>query len=256
MISSNQLQEITRSISEIETLHKVRVLYACESGSRAWGFPSTDSDYDVRFIYAYSSDAYLCIDDVKEQIDIPVNEVLDINGWDIRKALKLFRSSNATLYEWLQSPIVYKANGIFAAQALALMPQYFSLKDGLHHYMGMTKKAYSALEGDEIRLKKYFYCLRALLSAMWIVQKRELPPMEFGELRGLVADAAWNAEINALLHKKAEANESTIIKAVPVLQAFIDEHVDACNRQSASIPMHRGNDNELNDLFKRVPNEV
>lgn len=249
-------QDILQQIQDIETRFNVRVLYACESGSRAWGFPSTDSDYDVRFIYAHSMNAYLQIDDVKEQIDMPVNEVLDINGWDIRKALKLFRSSNATLYEWLQSPIVYKASGIFAAQAQALMPQYFSLKDGLHHYMGMTKKAYSALEGEEIRLKKYFYCLRALLSAMWIVQKRELPPMEFGRLRGLVADAAWNAEINTLLHKKADANESTIIKAVPVLQAFIDEHMEACNRQAATIPMHRGNDNELNELFKRVLNEV
>lgn len=249
-------QEILQQIQDIETRLNVRVLYACESGSRAWGFPSTDSDYDVRFIYAHTVDAYLCIDDVKEQIDLPVNELLDVNGWDIRKALKLFRSSNATLYEWLQSPIVYKTEGCFAAEAKFMMPQYFSLKDGLHHYMGMTKKAYSALEGDEIRLKKYFYCLRALLSAMWIIQKRELPPMEFGKLRGLVAYAAWNNEINELLHKKAEANESTMIKAVPVLQAFIDEHIEACNRAAAAIPMHRGNDEMLNELFKRVLHEV
>src|ERR1044072_9601128 len=104
------MQEIIQQqIRNIEKEHHVRILYACESGSRAWGFASPDSDYDVRFIYTRRADDYLSISERRDVIELPVNEVLDIGGWDIRKALQLFLKSNAPLYEWLQSPVVYAA---------------------------------------------------------------------------------------------------------------------------------------------------
>src|SRR5262245_32616508 len=100
-------ETIIEKLHEIELSQQVQVLFACESGSRAWGFHSIDSDYDVRFVYMHRSDWYLSIEDKKDVIELPVNEVLDISGWDLRKALKLFRSSNSVIYEWLQSPILY-----------------------------------------------------------------------------------------------------------------------------------------------------
>src|SRR5580658_2813966 len=108
------LETIKEKLLELEKNNHIRILYACESGSRAWGFPSPDSDFDVRFIYARTMDDYLNIHEIKDVIDLPVNEVLDIGGWDIRKALKLFLKSNGPLYEWLQSPIIYRGNSSFA----------------------------------------------------------------------------------------------------------------------------------------------
>src|SRR5450755_2879949 len=93
------LETIKQKLYELETNQNIRILYACESGSRAWGFPSPDSDFDVRFIYARTTNDYLSIHEIKDVIDLPVNEVLDIGGWDIKKALKLFLKSNAPLYE-------------------------------------------------------------------------------------------------------------------------------------------------------------
>ena len=103
-------EEIQRSIDEIEQSENVTVLYACESGSRAWGFHSQDSDYDVRFIYAHPPDWYLSVDLEKKRdvIERPILDDLDVSGWDLRKSLQLFRKSNPPLLEWLDSPIVYR----------------------------------------------------------------------------------------------------------------------------------------------------
>jgi predicted nucleotidyltransferase len=99
---------ILEQLEQIEQEEQVTILYACESGSRAWGFPSQDSDYDVRFIYLHKPEWYLSIYDKRDVIERPINNMLDINGWDLRKALNLFRKSNPPLLEWLQSPIQYK----------------------------------------------------------------------------------------------------------------------------------------------------
>ena len=89
---------IKTKLSNLEDTHGIRILFACESGSRGWGFPSLDSDYDVRFIYANSEDWYLSIDEKRDVIELPVNSDLDINGWDLRKALRLLKKGNATLF--------------------------------------------------------------------------------------------------------------------------------------------------------------
>ena len=108
------VDEIKARLRLIEAENNVTILYACESGSRAWGFASPDSDYDVRFIYARHKNDYLSIASRKDVIEDPVSEVLDISGWDVRKALQLFLKSNAPLYEWLQSPVTYQHNSLFA----------------------------------------------------------------------------------------------------------------------------------------------
>jgi len=123
-------ETILQKLLELELAENVKILYACESGSRAWGFASPDSDFDVRFIYARPKNDYLGITDLPDNVGLPVNEVLDISGWDIKKALKLFLKSNSTFYEWLQSPIIYQEDSAFADDLRKLMSQYFSLRSG------------------------------------------------------------------------------------------------------------------------------
>ncbi len=243
-------QEIQNQLINIERKYNVQILYACESGSRAWGFPSTDSDYDVRFIYSLPKEQYLSIEERKDTIDIPVNEVLDINGWDLRKSLRLFCNSNAPFYEWLQSPIVYQQDESFLKDVKALMPAYFSLRKGMHHYLGMAKNAWSELQGDEVRIKKYFYCLRPILAARWIVDKQELPPMEFDSLRTLVTDENWQKAIDELLMIKARATEKTTIQPVSVLHTFIEEQMEFCEQHVPSSPKEEIDTEPLNTLFR------
>src|SRR6185437_7304497 len=154
---------IKEKLHELEEIHSIRILYACESRSRAWGFPSPDSDFDVRFIYARSASDYLSIHDIKDIIDLPVDDELDIGGWDIKKALQLFLKSNGPLYEWLQSPIVYMDNADFAVQLKNLMPKYFSLRAAGNHYLSIgLNTVKNDLQSEQVKLKRYFYALRSI----------------------------------------------------------------------------------------------
>lgn len=101
----------TRVLVELEAIeqrHDVRVLFACESGSRGWGFASPDSDYDVRFLYVHKPEWYLRVEPQRDVIERPIDDVLDVSGWELRKALQLMRRSNPTLFEWLDSPVIYR----------------------------------------------------------------------------------------------------------------------------------------------------
>ena len=116
---------IQKELAQIEQTQNVRILLAVESGSRAWGFASPDSDYDVRFIYVRPKDAYLRLQKHRDVIELPINDALDINGWDLTKTLRLLHKSNPTLFEWGASPIVYLETD-FAARFKSVMGRYFS----------------------------------------------------------------------------------------------------------------------------------
>lgn len=158
-------KEIDDKLNKIEEKEGVRVLHAIESGSRAWGFASPDSDYDVRFVYVRKKEDYLRIDEFKETIDWQLDEVLDINGWDLKKALKQFAKGNATLFEWSGSPIVYRTTDEWA-KICEVSEQFFSEKAAIYHYYGTANNTYHEyLQGEMVRYKKYFYALRPLLAA-------------------------------------------------------------------------------------------
>ena len=90
---------VEAELSRLETEHQVTVLFACESGSRAWGFASPDSDYDVRFLYVHRLPWYLQVEPGRDVIERPLDDELDVCGRELRKALYLLRRSNPTLLE-------------------------------------------------------------------------------------------------------------------------------------------------------------
>ena len=134
-------KKILDKLEEIETRENVRVLYAVESGSRAWGVESPDSDYDVRFIYLRPKDDYLRLDEIRDVIEWQLDDILDINGWDIKKTLIQFHKGNATLFEWANSPVVYKTTALWQG-IYEECRRYFSRKASLCHYYGTAKSTY------------------------------------------------------------------------------------------------------------------
>lgn len=241
---------ILEKLKAIEHQFDVRILYACESGSRAWGFASPDSDYDVRFVYVHKADYYLSIDDLRDVIEVPINDLLDINGWELRKALRLFRKSNAPIYEWLQSPIVYSADRTFVSEMKALIPTYFSPRAGMHHYISMAKGVFeSELCGEMVKLKRYFYALRPVLAAKWIADIKSVPPMDFKSLSVLMPEQI-STLVDELLAIKVKVDESFMIAKKSEINAFIGECIRYCE---ARVPVSKNSTNEveLNKLFKR-----
>ncbi len=150
---------IINNLKAIESKENIKILYACESGSRAWGFPSKDSDYDVRFIYLKDTNWYLKVNYKyqRDVIELPIHDLLDINGWDLRKALGLLRKSNPALLEWFNSPIVYYKEKDFTQMFQSLIQEYYSPKACFYHYSHMAKgNNREYLQGDEVKIKKYF----------------------------------------------------------------------------------------------------
>ena len=237
-VSEAMRTEIMGRLRDIERANDVTVLYACESGSRGWGFASPDSDYDVRFIYVHRLPWYLQVSLQRDVIEVPISGDLDINGWELRKALGLMKKGNATLIEWLDSPIVYRADESFLAKMRQAAQQTHQAERSFHHYIHMARGNYREyLRGETVRLKKYLYVLRPLLATLWVEQGRGVAPIRFTELvAGLVTEPALQAAIGELLAHKRSAKESEYGKPWPIINAFID--MELSRLELASPPAH------------------
>ena len=254
MIDSEVKTEILRRIASAEQEHKVKVLYAVESGSRAWGFPSPNSDYDVRFIYAHPRDWYLSIDveAKRDVIEYPIVDEIDINGWDLRKALQLFRRSNPTIVEWLLSPIVYRDDRVFAAGARELLTHSYSVEKGIYHYRSMAKTTYKThLLREQVSLKKYFYALRPLLAIRWLEAKGGPAPIEFDKLRAMLDEPVASA-IEALLELKKVSKEKQLGPRIPVLNDFIEQELARLDDYSPDSVTEGSAPEHLNQLFRSL----
>ncbi len=244
---------IVEKLSEIERTEDIRILHAIESGSRAWGFPSPDSDYDVRFIYVRKPEYYLKLEKTRDVIELPINDMLDINGWDLNKTLRLLHSSNPTLFEWMSSPIVYRQSD-FIEQLQPIMGNYFSCKSGLYHYLSMAEGNYrDYLKGDVVRAKKYFYVLRPILACKWILSNKTTPPMLFRELMEAQLEDSLKPAVLHLLDLKMNAPEIKEIPRVDEINLYLDESIVAVKAQLATFPIEFRPDWEpLNKLFLDV----
>jgi len=256
MIEQSVKDEIMKRIRDAEAEHGVKVLYAVESGSRAWGFASPNSDYDVRFIYAHPKDWYVSVDleEKRDVIEYEIVDEIDINGWDVRKALRLFWKSNPAFVEWLQSSIIYVEREGFAQKARDVMPAIYSVKKGIYHYRSMAKTNYRGyLKGDMVPLKKYFYVLRPLLSIMWLEKYCEPAPIEFDKLLTLISDnECLSLRIEELLEKKKRSLEKELAPPIAELNQFIETELERLEKYNEH-PGTRVNDiSMLNALFHEV----
>ena len=241
---------IIEKLAQIEREEDVRILHAVESGSRAWGFPSPDSDYDVRFIYVRKPEYYLKLEKTRDVIELPINDMLDINGWDLNKTLRLLHSSNPTLFEWMSSPIVYRQTD-FIGRLSPIMDNYFSCKSGLHHYLSMAEGNYREyLKGDMARVKKYFYVLRPVLACKWILHRHTKPPMLFRELMDSELEKSLKPVVERLLDIKMNAPEIKEISKVEEINRYLDETINTVRQDIFAYPgEHRPEWAPLNELF-------
>ena len=241
---------IEKKLVEIEAKEHVRVLHCVESGSRAWGFASPDSDYDVRFIYVRRVEDYLRLEKTRDVIEWQLDDTLDINGWDLQKALRLLHKSNPTLFEWNSSPIVYLTTEDWQRLS-ATINEYFLEKAGLYHYLSTAKKNYREyLKGETVRLKKYFYVLRPLLACRWIMAEETPPPMLFSELMDKYLDEEVKPDVQELLRLKMETQELGEGKRMDRINEYLDRGIEEIGQMIEKLPPDRARPwEDLNNLF-------
>jgi len=245
---------ISQKLLQIEKDHNVKIIYAIESGSRAWGFESIDSDYDVRFIYVHTINWYLNILPKKDVIEYPITKEFDYSGWDLRKTLFLMNKSNPVLFEWLRSPIIYYKDS-FSFQILEeLSKHYFSPISSIYHYLHMARGNYREfLQSEKVKIKKYFYVLRPILGCMWIENYEETPPMEFEKLLIQITDKELLEEITELLKRKKSGIELGEEPKIKKLNIFIEnalEHFE--NNMKTFDPKRKPKQELLEEGFIKI----
>jgi predicted nucleotidyltransferase len=253
------IDEIKNELAKLEKEKNIKILYAVESGSRAWGFASKDSDWDVRFIYVHDYDWYLSINDKKDNIETILPNDIDLSGWELKKSLLLFRKSNPPLLEWLRSPIVYKEEFSIATELRNAVKIYFNPKSCLYHYLHMARGNYEAyFKEDEVRLKKYFYVLRPILACIWIERTDGMAPMEFEILvNEEIKDPSIKTEINKLLERKMNGDELDKGPRIPLLDNFIEQKLDYFKNFLADFDFANSPGFDLlNTIFRNTLKEV
>ena len=244
---------ILDKLKEIESLENIKILHCIESGSRAWGFSSPDSDYDVRFIYVRPKEFYLRLDKTRDVIEWQLDDTLDINGWDIQKALTLLHSSNPTLFEWNSSPIIYKTTDEWGRISKAIN-RYFLAKPGIYHYLNTAKKNYKDwLLGDTVKYKKYFYVLRPLLACKWILAEGTPPPMEFRILMDKYLDEDLKPDVERLLDLKMNSPEITVGPRFDRVNEYFERVITEIDEAVSNLPSDWNDTwDELNNMFLEI----
>lgn len=229
---------IRAELDAIEREETVGILVAVESGSRAWGFPSRDSDYDVRFLYVRPIESYLAVTPPRDVIERPIDAVLDVNGWDLRKALQLMLRSNAVLIEWLTSPVQYR-DWDLADDLLTLARSAANLTALTYHYQHQARHSFDAVGdwGETARLKSYCYSLRAALAIAWIRQRKEPPPMDVESLMaGVSLPEELVEQFRQVIARKVLATEAESMPRSVPFDVFIADALSAPVSEATATP--------------------
>jgi len=255
-VSNEMRAEVRSKLASIEEREQCIICLAVESGSRAWGFASPDSDYDVRFIYVRPPSWYLSVhvEDKRDVIEEPISKVLDVTGWDLRKALRLLKRSNPPLLEWLQCPIVYKEHSEVASQLRALVPEFYSPRATFHHYLHMAQGNFREyLRGETVWRKKYFYVLRPLLAMRWIERGLGPVPIEFNRLvDATVEEPRVLDAIEQLLSEKRAGAELDRGPDSPALSAFIGTELERLEPAGEAVPVAKSSFEHLDESFRQI----
>lgn len=246
--------KILNKLSEIERDKNIDILFAVESGSRAWGFASPDSDYDIRFVYKHKKDWYLNLWEQANTIQFMTEDDLDGSGWELRKALRLLAKSNASFTGWLFSPIVYRANDDFLNAIKKVAKANFNPVSGFYHFHSMNKGFEETLDSDKMTLKSFFYAIRTALCANWIYKNETIPPVLFREMYSLI-DSSYHSKLDELIALKSKciekSNESVDKDLIHLVRAIVNENNSAKNQ----LVNKKSNPNDFNSLFLKTLNE-
>lgn len=248
--------KIVENLRRLEEQREIKILFACESGSRAWGFDSADSDYDVRFIYAHRLDWYLDLGAKKDTIKAVFPGDLDFSGWELRKALELFRASNFSIFEWLGSPITYMKDADFFGDLTALKPLYFNPRKVAFSYLSLAGKSFEKFAGGgKARLKKLLYTIRALLACKWVLEYATPPPTLFESLYkdANICESRLKAEIEKIVESKRLAAELSEMEVPEKIADFIrGAQVELSKIVQEMSPPDSHSPEELRGLFRKV----
>ena len=251
----NIKQAILQKLRETENSHGVKIIHAIESGSRGWGFAAKDADYDCRFIYVHPMNWYLTIQDKQDFIEVEENEVFDIKGVDVSRALKYIMKPDCSIYEWLSSNEIYICNESAVKLLIGLTADYFNPVPISWHYLSLARKMISDIDSaSEAKIKKYFYVLRPIANLNFIALHAKMPYMEYAQT---IAETDIPPEIrrniNELLNIKLTSTEHYKIPKNQILVNYFKTEIDRFEKSLKHIKHTRNKDYEqIDTVFRKI----
>jgi len=235
MTQQEMLLLVPRRLKQLETEYGIRVLYAAESGSRAWGTSHHDSDFDVRFIYIRPREDYLRLDRARDVLEFPIGDGWDMCGWDLTKTLQLLHNSNSQIYEWFHSPVVY-VDGGFSRRFRPVLEAYFSTRTAVYHYLHQAELKMKKLQKDDtVKVKHYLYSLQHLAAAQWVLERHAPVPVDFGTVTQLLPPDV-RQQAGAIALRKTTRPEQPGMPRDPQLDAWLREEYSRLHREAGMLP--------------------
>lgn len=248
MTQQEMMLLVPQKLKEIEKEYGIRILYAAESGSRAWGTNSESSDYDIRFIYIRPRVDYLRLEPYRDVLDFPIDDSWDMCGWDLSKTLRLLYSSNPQIYEWFASPVVYLDEG-FSQRFRPVMKEYFSVKTGVYHYLHQSeRKTKQRLRAEAPKVKHYLYSLQHTASALWVLQRQEPVPLSYAQIAELLPEDL-RQESQALLRRKVSQPDQRFMEISQKLEDRLLEEKERITLQVKQMPQEAEKHWDMLDRF-------
>ncbi|WP_347549939.1 nucleotidyltransferase domain-containing protein [Pseudalkalibacillus hwajinpoensis] len=237
------MTDILEILNDIEVQSNVKVLYACEAGSRAFGYETEESDHDVRFIYVHPRDWYLTVFPRGDVLEVKDGNI-EVHGWDLQKTLQLLAKSNPSLLEWLASPIIYKEENIKEIRDLG--NRYFSLKALLFHYvkMGQTNlREYKKYSNQKFLI----YALKSILIGKWVVQTNSMPAHSLKTM-------LQSLEINNFLRENCvKLLSREVIKDSTLLETLLETELFQLENTAHNIQVKSSvNHDEIDGVFRSI----
>ena len=252
-------QTIIDKLHQTETTHKVKIPLAIESGSRGWGFAATNADYDCRFIYAHSTERYLSVFEPSEFIEYEVDETYDIKGYDLKRVLKYIVKSQATIYEWLSSNVVYIKDEATTKILQNLAADFFNPIPVSHHYLSLARKMLSEITAtDEAKIKKYFYILRPIANLNVIHQYNKMPFMEYDKtLEAATPPHDISVAIQELKEHKMKMMEHDKIPTNKLLVDYFNSEISRFEGILKAMKHEKNTDHAyVDEVFRTLLKEV
>lgn len=248
MTQQEMMLLVPRKLKEIEKEYGIRILYAAESGSRAWGTNSESSDYDIRFIYIRPRVDYLRLQPYRDVLEFPIDDSWDMCGWDLAKTLRLLHSSNTQIYEWFASPVVYLDEG-FSQRFRPVLKEYFSVKTGVYHYLHQSEmKTKQRLRAEAPKVKHYLYSLQHTASALWVLEQQAPAVISYHKIVELLPEDL-RREAQAMLLRKITRRDQPFMEISQALEDRLLEEKERITLQLKQMPQEPEKSWDMLDRF-------
>ena len=233
-------------LSIIEKEQNIRILFACEAGSRAYGMSDEKSDFDIRFVYIQPIKSYLTLGNHKETYTHVKGEV-DIQGWDIKKALLLAQKSNASLFEWALSPTFYVTDGKFTSYYLEKIVPNLSIKVLAHHYLSLTKKNIGQFT-EKKKVNFLYHAVRCLLMLEMVVERKK----HSIQVKELTQNSIYFTEDDYILLKECKLQGGVSDKLASLFLQKINTAIDKISPKLQELPTTKPSIKSLEKLFHEL----